>query len=116
MDIDFSKVKKSPVPKDSAATNYYRGSGIRIHVYATEIAVHVDGTAKVLTRQGDYTGFATGDVKSIVRAMLANDERKSRDAAGERPSDPRFNTYAQKAEPAFHQTFSFLTSGRTVLA
>jgi hypothetical protein len=70
MQIDWSKVKKSPVPKGAAGVNYYRGSGVRIHVYNTSMAVYVDGADKVLSREGDYTETATGEIKKLAAAML----------------------------------------------
>lgn len=135
MNVDFNKVKKSPIPKDATnVVSYFRGDGIKILVFDSGAMQVRDENGSVLSHRASssYTADTpTGEVKKMAAAMLANEQRKKTNMLdalddvdfeeSERTADlsvPKVNTPSgpMPMRPAFRQTFGFLTSGRTVLA
>lgn len=70
-EIDYSKIKKSPVPKGDTTTKLYlRGSGIKVKVSEGGIVVYNSDDVVLTERHGDYADKSTGEIKNLVRAML----------------------------------------------
>jgi hypothetical protein len=70
--IDWTKVKKSPIPKDAeeGLVGWYRGSGIKIGVYNTGIRITDSDDNLLASRPGTYL-LNTGEVKELAAEMLA---------------------------------------------
>jgi hypothetical protein len=79
--IDWTKVKKSPIPKGDESTllGWYRGSGIKIAVYENEMWIMdaEDSDKFLATRKGGYSHLSTGEVKKMAAAMLAAEVMKN---------------------------------------
>lgn len=132
MHVDFSKVKKSPVPKDRAdVVQYFRGDGIKILVLASGAMQVRDSNDSVLAhREGLYQTTPTGEVKALAAAMLNRVSMKAEREA-EPEAEPevegytftrtanggRFDRAQAKPEPlsSYRSVFDFLTNGRTAL-
>lgn len=91
MNVDFSRVKKSPIPKTDAGVLYFRGDGIKIHVYAERMRISDAETGiELAVREGDYTQSSTGEIKKLAAAMLNRAERKPAPYV----TEPRMNRVA----------------------
>jgi len=117
MNIDFSKVKKSPVP---ASTNgdviaYYRGDGIKILVMRDSMQVRDANDSVIGHRAGSFTeGYSTAEVKKLAAAMLNRTEQRAK-------PDHTKPTEVHVVKPRsgvtdFPTTFQFLTTGRSQFA
>lgn len=125
MNVDMSKVKKSPVPKDATdVVSYFRGDGIKILVLASGGMQVRDTNDSVLAhRAGSYADTPTSEIKKLAAAMLNRAERREvthSEAAPQGTPDflgdpiPVRTRAARPAvsHPNFRKAFDFLTSGR----
>lgn len=88
MNIEWDKVKKSPVPAafKGEALAWYRGSGIKIAVFPDRLVVMDSKDAKLAERSASYTEApGRADIARMATAMLhAASKREERDMSGDR--------------------------------
>lgn len=114
--IDWSKVKKSPIPKDApdGVVGWYRGSGIKVVVKPGVMWIEDADGELIIERHGVYDNLTTKDVKDMAKAMI---NKANEDAAAEAETVP-FNGDVLDGIPAgeVHEIAAHVGHGKSYIA